>query len=178
MITSDRDAIVATLYAEHGRAVIMFLSRYTNHDRLWAEDILQETMMRAWAHAAELDMTEPMVRSWLYTVASRIAIDDIRRRRVRPNEVALPALDPPLEDDAMEQALTEIVLHTALAQLSLAHRVVIIELYLHGSSVRDTAEKLGIPEGTVKSRAHHAMHSLRVKLAQPQGGRSMAAAAA
>lgn len=163
------DSLLKSLYREHGPAVLTFLLAHTGGDRHWAEDVLQETMLRAWHHASTLDIGQRSLRPWLFTVARRIAIDGIRRRRVRPTEVDLTVLETATPTvDETDNTLLAVIVAGAVGRLPRPHRVVVTEMYLRGRSARDTAERLGIPVGTVKSRAHYALRTLRAHLTDPR----------
>jgi RNA polymerase sigma-70 factor (ECF subfamily) len=153
------------LYDAHARAIYRFLLRLTFGERQAAEDLTQETMLRAWRGIDGLNADIGALRPWLLTVARRVAIDASRARQSRPAELAafdlavLPASHDPIE--AMLQAST---VRQALATLRPEHRRVIVEVYYRGRSVAEAAEILGIPSGTVKSRTYHALRALRAAL--------------
>jgi RNA polymerase sigma-70 factor (ECF subfamily) len=67
-------------------------------------------------------------------------------------------------DDDMDRVVQGWVLADALDRLRPKHREVLVEIYYEGSSVAEAARRLGIPPGTVKSRAHHALRALRLVL--------------
>jgi len=160
---------VSELWADHGRALLRFACKLTLGDRHKAEDIVQETLLRAWRHP-EITRTGPgPLRPWLFTIARRIAIDMWRRTRPhdtpshrQPGDPGLPDLPDPT--NAIDQAITALDVRAALAILTPAHRQVITELYFHSHSVAETAAIIGIPPGTVKSRAHYATRQLRQAL--------------
>ncbi|WP_432838406.1 sigma-70 family RNA polymerase sigma factor [Dactylosporangium sp. CA-092794] len=129
-----------------------------------AEDIAQETLLRAWRNRDSLAGREGSVRAWLFTVAHNLAVDLMRGRRAHPvgdegwDGVLLPARD---HADAV---VAGAVLLPALRRLSLEHRTVLYELFYRRSSVAEAAVSIGVPPGTVKSRAHYAMRALRAEL--------------
>ncbi|MGZ9929804.1 sigma-70 family RNA polymerase sigma factor [Streptomyces sp. NC-S4] len=164
MTRTDPHAL-ARLHSEHGKALYGFLLGLTFGDRQRAEDLLQETLFRAWTHPEALESGHTSVRPWLYTVGRRLAIDARRARRVRPAEVGPDALDhSPAADDHTEQAVATLDVRRALRLLSPAHRAVLVQIYYHGSSVGEAAEVLGLPAGTVKSRTHYALRALRAAM--------------
>jgi RNA polymerase sigma-70 factor (ECF subfamily) len=128
-----------------------------------AEDVVQETMLRAWRHLASLPPDENGRRRWLYAVARRIVIDMVRRRRARPTEVPeISYQDLAGEGDpTSESVIAGMALRQAFADLDPNRRAVVAELYFEGRSITETAAKLRIPVGTVKSRAHYAVVRLR-----------------
>src|SRR5262250_3596208 len=82
--TADDDAIVTELYRQYRAPLLSYVLRLTAGDRHQAEDVVQETMVRAWREARRLDLSEPSLMPWLATVARRIEIDEHRRKRTRP----------------------------------------------------------------------------------------------
>jgi len=156
----DSDALIRTLYNAHGRAVLAYISQLLG-DRYEAQDVLQETMVRAWRHQQDLIAGPGSVRGWLLTVAKHVALDRARARLRRPQEVAEAASHTLSEPDRADQVIDSIVVYEAMQKLSEEQREVLILLRFQGRSVREAAEVLGVPEGTVKSRAYHALQALR-----------------
>lgn len=163
--TTDEQAL-ARLHREHGKALLGFLLGLTYGDRHRAEDLVQETLFRAWKNPEALESGDhASLRPWLYTVARRLAIDARRARLARPAEVGPDALEQsPAAEDRTEQAVAALDLHEALRLLSPEHRDVLVQLYFRGASVREAADALGVPPGTVKSRAYYAIRALRALL--------------
>jgi RNA polymerase sigma-70 factor (ECF subfamily) len=161
------DAMVTALYQQYRGPLMSFVLRLTAGDRQRAEDVVQETMVRAWREAHRLDMTEPSLMPWLATVARRIVIDEDRRKRARPPEVGGGMVDnPPVADDETESLLRKVMVIEALQELSAAHREVLNETILRDRTVNEAAEVLEIPVGTVKSRVYYALKALRVVLTE------------
>lgn len=158
----DADRRIQELHRLHATALFRFLLRWTYGERQTAEDLLQETLVRAWKNLDYLNPDLTMVRPWLYTVARRIAVDATRARRARPAEVGIDNLSAvPDGANDIDRMLDAHGLRLALSQLSVDHRQVLIEIYYRGRSLSEAAEVLGVPEGTVKSRCHHALRGLR-----------------
>jgi len=159
--TAD-DQLLRSLYAEHAGPLLGYVLRLTSGDRHQAEDVVQETLLRAWRHPEAL--TGRPVRPWLFTVAKNLVVDAHRARRARPPEAGdAPLAALPATDD-LERALESWTVAEALADLSLEHRAVLIETYYQGRSVADAAQRLGIPPGTVKSRTYYALRALKLAL--------------
>lgn len=157
---TSSDEFIRALFNEHGNAMLMYAVRLTG-DRATAEDIVQETLIRAWKHSQKLTDGKGSVRGWLLTVIRNIQTDRIRARHARPLEVAESAMTVPLEPDHAGAIVTNMVAMEALEHLSADHRKVLECLYLEGRSVAETAERLGLPPGTVKSRTYYALRALR-----------------
>jgi RNA polymerase sigma-70 factor, ECF subfamily len=154
------------LYDAHALALLGYAVRLCDGDRARAEDLVQETLVRAWRHLDVLDPSAAPVRPWLFTVAQHLAIDAYRARRARPPEVGEAAFATVPGLDELEGTLDRIVVVDALAALSPEHRAVIVETYYRGRTVADAARVLGIPPGTVKSRCHYALRALKLALAE------------
>ena len=153
------------LYRTHAPALLRFLTRLTMGKREAAEDLLQETLLRAWRKIDGLPAGDEALRAWLYTVARRVAIDAARARKAQPaitSDCDLARL--PESSDTIERVMTVLSVRAALPQLSQAHRVVLIELYYNGRTHAEIAARLGVPAGTVRSRAHYAIRSLAVAI--------------
>jgi RNA polymerase sigma-70 factor, ECF subfamily len=163
-MAEDPATAMRQLHDEHAAALWAFCLHLTGNDRARAEDVAQETLLRAWRHAEDLTDARGSVRSWLFTVARNIVIDEWRTRRSR-SEVPTPDV-PELTSggDGTDELLLSWVVAEALTSLSAEHRAVLVECYYRGRSVADAARRLGIPEGTVKSRTHYALRALRLAL--------------
>ncbi len=154
------EALITALYQEHGRSLLAYATRLTN-DRAAAEDVVQETLLRAWRHPEVLVNGQGSVRGWLLTVARNIVVDRARARSARPSEVPEQAATPTAAPDRPEDVVDSIAVLGAIEQLSAEQRNVLVELYWRGSSVAEAAQRLSVPAGTVKSRAHYGLLSLR-----------------
>ena len=157
------EAFVRALYAEHGGALLRYALHLTGGDRQRAEDLVQETIVRAWRHPEAL--ADRPARPWLFAVARNLAVDSYRARQARPPETGQAALDLlPAADDDADRTLESWAVADALASLRPDHRRVIVETYYRGCSVAEAAATLGIPAGTVKSRTFYALKALKLAL--------------
>ncbi|HKC28008.1 MAG TPA: sigma-70 family RNA polymerase sigma factor [Jatrophihabitans sp.] len=159
---SDAD-LLRTLYEEHADALCSFVVGLTGGDRGKAQDIVQETLLRAWRNPAVLAQVDGSARNWLFTVAKRIVIDEWRAASRRP-QLLTDRVPEQTVQDAAQQIVDREVVMAALAALSTEQRQVVVECYLRDASVAQAAQTLGVPLGTVKSRAHYALHALRREL--------------
>ncbi|BCB74675.1 sigma-70 family RNA polymerase sigma factor [Phytohabitans flavus] len=152
--------LVRSLYEHHGRAMLAYATHLTR-DRSQAEDVVQEALVRAWRHADLLSGENVSVRGWLFTVIRNIVRDMARARKIRPVEVNVSPDVIPLEEDHADSVVDSMVVADGLSRLSDEHRQVLEQMYLRGSTVVQAAKALGIPPGTVKSRAYYAIRALR-----------------
>ena len=157
-------ALMQRLHDEHAPALWSHCLRLTGHDRARAEDVMQETLLRAWRHFSALDESQGSVRAWLFTVARNVVIDDWRTRRSRTELSVADVPEAARDDEDTDQLLLSWVVTEAITRLSPEHRAVLLECYYRGVPVSEAAHRLGIPEGTVKSRTHYALKALRLVL--------------
>ena len=163
-MSGSQVAAMQRLHDEHAAVLWSYCLRLTGHDRARAEDVVQETFLRAWRHISVLEESQGSVRAWLITVARNIVIDEWRTKRSQ-SEVAVPEV-PEGDDqvDHTDQLLQSWMVAEAVTTLSPEHRSVLLECYYRGVSVAEAARRLGVPEGTVKSRTHYALRALRLAL--------------
>ncbi|MFF8841804.1 sigma-70 family RNA polymerase sigma factor [Streptomyces sp. NPDC015127] len=158
--TTDERAM-ADLQRDHGPALMSFLLGLTYGDQQRAEDLLQETLVRAWQHPEAFEGPYESMRPWLFTVGRRLAIDARRSRLARPTEIGDGVLaTTPDPADPSESAALALDVRAAIGSLSPEHRAVLVQIYFRGLSVNEAAHALGIPPGTVKSRSHYALRAL------------------
>jgi RNA polymerase sigma-70 factor (ECF subfamily) len=165
------EALVHAVYAEHGRALLAYATRLLG-DRAAAEDIVQETLIRAWRHPEVMTNGRGSTRGWLLTVTRNLVTDRMRARAARPHEVPEDPALPPVERDHADRVVASVTVLEAMDGLSADHRGVLQELYFHGRSLAEAATALGIPAGTVKSRSYYALRALRERLTETEGVRS------
>ncbi|HOZ56774.1 MAG TPA: sigma-70 family RNA polymerase sigma factor [Nakamurella multipartita] len=159
----DDAALLKALHDEHATALWHFVLHLTGGDRSRAEDVVQETLFRAWRRPAVLAQQQSSARGWLFTVARNIVVDGWRADRRRPT-TSTESVPEPLQPDATDRALQAMVVAEAMQRLSHDHGAVLLECYYRGCNAAQAAARLDIPIGTVKSRLHYALHALRLVL--------------
>jgi RNA polymerase sigma-70 factor (ECF subfamily) len=132
-------------------------------DKAVAEEVLQEAYVRVWEHAASFDPAKGTAIAWLVTIARRLALNEIRRRKNAPvamedvpEEVDLVAVDKP-----SETAGASAKLRTCLERLSEDYRRSVILAYVHGLTHAELARRFGRPLGTVKSWVRRGLIDLK-----------------
>jgi RNA polymerase sigma-70 factor (ECF subfamily) len=167
-VRANDDQLLRTLHDQHGPALWSYVVGLTNGDHARAQDVVQETMLRAWRNPDVLAQTSGSARGWLFTVAKRIVIDDWRTARSRRERVTDVVPERPTADTT-DATIDRHIVMAALGKLSPDHRAVLHECYFRGSSVAEAAVALGIPPGTVKSRTHYAMRAFKLALEEMGG---------
>jgi RNA polymerase sigma-70 factor (ECF subfamily) len=156
---ADADARMRQLVSRHCLPLTRFISAMSPDQSV--EDLVQETMLRAWQNLDAVPAGEQAGRRWLLTVARHVVIDDCRRRRARPVEVEPLADQVTPGDLTASAAIANVALRKAVAGLSQAHRDVLRAILVEHRAPAEVAECLGIPLGTVRSRLHYALQVLR-----------------
>ncbi len=162
------EAGVAAAYAAHGAEIYRFVLRGLR-DPGAAQDVVQETFLRAWRSAERYDPALSSLRVWLFAIARNAMLDHVRASGARPWQGAL-ADDDQLErvavpvDDGTERLLRGWVVEEALRRLSAEHRAVLVETHLRDRPYAEVAAELGLPVGTVRSRVFYGLRALRVAL--------------
>jgi RNA polymerase sigma factor (sigma-70 family) len=166
--SGNQDAAAAFVRRFQGRVYGLALTML--HDRDLAEEVAQETFVRAWRHAATYDARRGRVPSWLLTIARNLAIDRARLRPATPvdPEVIAAELDLATHDAAPDIAERE-RLREALAGLPDDQRRALVLATYAGSTAREISELDHVPLGTVKTRIRAAMLKLRDTLGVQHG---------
>jgi RNA polymerase sigma-70 factor, ECF subfamily len=156
----DRAELLRAVHDAHGHALLRYVLRLTSGDMQFAEDVVQEALLRLWRKPEILEQPSESARAWLFTVARNLVIDDRRSSRYS-RELSTDAMPEPRTDDAIGPAFDKWILSDALMSLTLEHRAVVVRSYYLGETAADIARHEGIAEGTVKSRMHYALKGLR-----------------
>ena len=146
-----------------------------------AQDLTQETFVRMFRALDRYDLQRPFA-AWLFTIASRLAIDHIRRRRVVPvsltqreagsdEEYDIEIPDPgPTPDEVTSRTEEERRTEELIRSLPPHYRIVVMLRHQRDLSYEEIAEALHLPLGTVKARIHRARELLKVKLERMERG--------
>jgi RNA polymerase sigma-70 factor (ECF subfamily) len=164
-IAAGERLALSELYARHQQLLLRYLLQLTSDHQL-AEEIMQDTLVAVWQSARTFG-GRSSVRTWLLGIARRQAHNRLRQRRIpladESELAALVAPDPDPQDAALARAAHE-ELALALSRLPIILGEVLALVFLHELSYQETAQVLGVPLGTVKSRLNHARRALRALL--------------
>ena len=152
MVNTDEADALRALADAHSGAVWRYVVHLTG-DHAGADDVVQETLLRAWRTPAILAQAPESTRSWMFTVARHLVIDDVRSARKR-HELTVDEVPERVQRDHTDALFETLLVEEALAGLGLEHR----------SAAVVRVHELGIPEGTVKSRLHYGLRALRLAL--------------
>ena len=157
------EAFVRRMADEHGDALFGW-ARGRFQDRRDAEEVVSETLVKAWRSHGQFDPARGSERAWVFGILKTTAVDHYRKssrhlRSVGRDEVPEQAFELPV-DSLADSTLVQ----DGLRSLSDQHREVLIAAYFGGYSVSEIAARFGIPDGTVKSRMYYGMRALRAAL--------------
>lgn len=174
--TTRREAVPASrthsyvhAMVTHHRSALVAYAEGLLTDRYLAEDVVQEAFIRIWHHAEKLRAGEGSVRGWLLKVTRNLVIDHTRSAYARHETTTDETWDIHQPDHA-DAVLASVEARILLGGLSPEHRDVLVYTYLRGHTIQETADLLGIPAGTVKSRQHYALRALRRRAGEPPVG--------
>lgn len=159
----DGEAGIRAAYAVHGSELFRYAYRRLG-DRQIAEDAVQETFIRAWRSAERFDPEAGTLRGWLFAIMRNVSIDLMRARSSRPQVAEVDVTDLQIPCDPGDRMLARWQVEEALRRLSPIHRDVIVETILRGRPYAEVAARLGVPEGTLRSRVYYGLRALRVSL--------------
>lgn len=167
LASGDEEAAAAMVRRFQGR--IYGLALMIVGDERTAEDVAQETFVKAWQHADAYDSRRGRVPTWLLAIARNVAIDAVRMRRPEPLDpqalltLGMASKDPSPEDQGFA-ALDASRLRAALARLPDEQKRALVMAALLGRTAREISELENVPLGTVKTRIRTAMLKLRTML--------------
>jgi RNA polymerase sigma factor (sigma-70 family) len=169
------EMLLAALGAGNTEAAAAFVRRFQSrvyglavtmlHDPDLAEEVAQETFVRAWRHAGTYDARRGRVPSWLLAIARNLAIDRARMRAPIPvdPEVIAGELDTTQEDASADLPERDRLRRAIAALPDEQRRALVLAMYA-GRTAKEISELDGVPLGTVKTRIRTAMLKLRETL--------------
>ncbi|MFY0409416.1 RNA polymerase sigma factor [Solicola sp. PLA-1-18] len=169
-MTSGAPLDVTAAFDAHAKPLLGFLVNALG-DHARAEDLLQETFVRAWRRRDTYDATVASERTWLFAISRNLVVDDVRAHARRPRTV--PELDDSAPVDLTLQATRRRVdedvevrlqLLEALATLSDEHRQVVAVVHLQGGTYADLSDRTGTSVATLRSRMHYGLRAMRAAL--------------
>jgi RNA polymerase sigma-70 factor, ECF subfamily len=160
--SGNRDEPLVELYRRYSRRVYGLGLRLLG-DRGLAEELVQETFVRLWRSASRFDPGRASVRTFVFMLARRAAVD-LWRRRSRHGQPSAREPEALVDDEAFDAVLVALDVRDALDELNPKHREV-LELHYRGDlTQQQISERLQVPLGTVKTRTYHALRALKTKL--------------
>ncbi len=162
-MTEHQAELLRAIHDEHRQALLRYVLRLTRGDMPFAEDVVQESLLRLWRKPEILEQPGDAARAWLFTVARNLVIDDRRSARFS-REMQTDDVPERPSLDAIGPAVDKWILADALKSLSADHRTAIVRSYYLGQTVADIARLEDVPPGTIKSRLHYALRALRIAL--------------
>lgn len=158
LIRSKDQLGVSLLYDMYGGPLFGVIRRIITDESL-ANDVLQETFIKAWNNFDRYDESRAQLFTWLYTIARNAALDQIKKSK---NNMTTD-IQTALEDVSLSTGMNidTIDMQTKLDTLSPKYRDVIYALFFKGYSQREWSEQTGIPLGTIKSRLSIGLRDLK-----------------
>lgn len=168
VVSGDRDAFDTIMRAQEDRVFAVCLRILGERER--ALDATQDTFLTVFRKAGQFK-GESAVGTWIYRIAVNTCYDHLRRAKRRPSEPLPEYVDPsdPSAEDALESASLRPELERALAAIPVEFRTAVVLSDLEGLSLPETAQALGVPVGTVKSRVFRGRRLLAKELGNYTG---------
>jgi RNA polymerase sigma-70 factor (ECF subfamily) len=176
LAAADESAAIEVLYDRYNRIVFSFALRIIG-DRQGAEELLQEVFFRVWRQADSYSDRRGTFVTWLLSITHNMAIDEVRRRRRRPQRAdqedpieflaTMADRGRSVEQDVLLNTLRDQV-NAAMNELPAAQRDALELAYFGGLTQREIADELGEPLGTIKTRMRLGLRKLRTFLEQQE----------
>jgi RNA polymerase sigma-70 factor (ECF subfamily) len=162
-----------TAFVRRHRSRVFGLARVLVGDPGLAEDVAQETLLRAWLHGASFDARKGSVRAWLCTITRNLAIDTLRMRRAEPVDPGVLLAQLALADGDPSDQITRLEdaerVRAAVRELPVPQRRAVVLAAWFGRTAQEISRMEQIPLGTAKTRIRTAMLRLRSALAEGLG---------
>jgi RNA polymerase sigma-70 factor, ECF subfamily len=164
----DRRAFDA-IVVRHGAFALRVALRLIP-DRVAAEDVVQEAMVRAWRRSADFDPHRARFTTWLYRIVVNLCIDQRRRVHPEPMPDSFDPVDPAIgADEILERSERDTVLQKALKDLPVRQQAAVTLVYDEGLSGAEAARILGLSPKAVERLLARARASLRERLTRSDG---------
>jgi RNA polymerase sigma-70 factor (ECF subfamily) len=175
MWDASDEALVAGLGAGDPEVALVFVRRFQSRvyglalsivrDRSAAEEVAQDTFVRAWKYAASFDARRGSAASWVLAIARNAALDHVGargRRRDRPGLEPIDVMDDLIGEDGIVSPHDDIEsVADALRGLPPEQRETLMAAAYYGFTARELSDAWHVPIGTVKTRLRLAVHKLR-----------------
>ncbi|MGO4612673.1 sigma-70 family RNA polymerase sigma factor [Nocardia sp. 2YAB30] len=148
------------------RALLHWRASRSLDDPGLAEQAVQETLLRAWRSCGRFDEAKGAVRTWLLAIQRNVVIDMARARAARPWDADWDEVDELTNSryahpDFTDGLVDGLLVAQLLALLPAAQREAVTEVILRDRAYQEVADDFGVPVGTVKTRVHYGLRSLR-----------------
>lgn len=170
VVAGDSTAL-ETLYDRYAPILMGVVLRIVK-ERSVAEEIVQETFWRVWDKAKSFDQSQGKFSTWMYSIGRRLAIDYIRRQKIRPQaarseaeeEIMLREPDDTNVAETADLRIEQARVRSALELLPPNQYEVIELAYFRGLTRQEIAEEIDVPLGTIHTRARLGLQKLRSTL--------------
>lgn len=158
---AEGDQLAFRIFYERFAGKILAYVRKNSRDSGSEEDVVQEVFVQVWRKAATYRPSRGAVASWLYTITRNRVVDRWRRQwaRIQEDEHELERLEAP--DRGPDGQMVDLTVRQALSQLTAEQRQAVEMAYFGGLTYAETAGRLGLPLGTLKSRIRVALMRMR-----------------
>jgi len=167
LVARNEAGALAEIYNRYARLVFSLAVKILN-DHAGAEEVVQEVFVKVWRRARDYDAARGKFSSWLTGITHNHAIDELRRRRVRPSaaqndeeEIANILDEGPALLDLAVQSIEHRRIVDALKAIPPEQRRAIVMAYFDGYTQQEIAERLAQPLGTIKTRMRLGMQKLK-----------------
>lgn len=174
-MASERDAVIDAAFSEYAASVYRLAFAVVREHQA-AEDVVQDTFVRAYDRFSTFDQSRP-IGPWLHAIAANLAIDQMRRVGLRrwvrlggPREIAPGGLSEPAESDPAGRVLDTDAVGLLLDELPARSRAMLVLRHAYGYDDRSIAGLLGTSPGNVRTQISRAHRRLRLILEPPADG--------
>lgn len=147
----------------YGGAIFGLITRIVK-DKMIAEEVLQQTMLKAWNSIGFYDKNKGSLYTWLSTIGRNTAIDKVRLKNYQ-NQQKTDLFDPLVHDKGRQsESSSKLDVAELTKNLDDKYKLILDKIYLEGFSQSEVSKELDIPLGTVKTRLRQALLILRNEL--------------